>query len=207
MLVWIYDTIARILSSIFALITFTSMCNAAMIPPTAVRSPDVMDYQAGLRAETQHHFGAAMALLKKAAKAGNSEAKFQIGKLYAKGWGVPLDYQVAMSWYRKAAAAGNAKAALRIGGMYEMGLGTKQNLGTAALWFAKSAMMGDRAGVKQLGSLCKNKEFSAKSRRRVLTTIHTSAVAGNTGAMLALASLYGDGRLVPMDSGRPQPLA
>ncbi len=112
MLVWICDNMAKILSFALALLTFTSMCNAVTIPPSVVRQPDVTDYQAGLHAERHHQYGTAMTLLKTAAKAGNSEAAYEIGQLYYEGCGVPRDYYKAMQWYRKAAAAGNAKAAI-----------------------------------------------------------------------------------------------
>ncbi len=60
------------------------------------------------------------------AAAGNSEAGFAVGELYAKGWGVPQNLRAALAWFRKAFAAGNAAAVTGIGAFYDSGPGVRR---------------------------------------------------------------------------------
>jgi TPR repeat protein len=46
----------------------------------------------------------------KAASLGNDDAEYDIGILYANGWGVQSDMNQAKSWIKKAADAGNDNA-------------------------------------------------------------------------------------------------
>jgi TPR repeat protein len=57
----------------------------------------------------------ALDTLIKEAREGNVNAQLNLGNLYAKGLGVPLDYKVAQWWYRQAAYAGNAQAQYSLG--------------------------------------------------------------------------------------------
>jgi TPR repeat protein len=65
--------------------------------------------------------------LRSLAEAGNAEAQFYLGAMYAKGHGVPQDAKEAAKWYRKAAEQGVAEAQAALGEMYEKGLGVPQN--------------------------------------------------------------------------------
>ena len=197
---WARSNLTRLFFATLAWLTLASTCNAAPPPPIAVQRTGAAEYQHGLRDEMHQHYGTAMELLKKAAKAGNSDAERGIGHLYAEGRGVLRDYRTAMKWYQRAAAAGNAKAALRLGKLYESGLGAERNLGASALWYGKSVMMGGHVGLEMIGSLCKKKGFSSKYRKSVLNSFEVAATAGNANAMLALAGLYGEGWLVPRDT-------
>jgi TPR repeat protein len=52
----------------------------------------------------------ALPLLQHAADAGNTDAMYYLGALYAKGHGVAQDYGKARQWYQKAADAGDKPA-------------------------------------------------------------------------------------------------
>ena len=52
----------------------------------------------------------ALPLLQHAADAGNTDAMYYLGVLYAKGYGVAQDYGKARQWYQKAAEAGDSWA-------------------------------------------------------------------------------------------------
>lgn len=49
----------------------------------------------------------AMEWFLKAATQGNAVAQYEIGVLYAQGWGVPKDVAAALEWWEKAAAQGH----------------------------------------------------------------------------------------------------
>jgi TPR repeat protein len=65
--------------------------------------------------------------------------------MYAKGQGVPQDYQAALKWYRRAAEQGNGSAQNNLGLMYERGRGVRQDFILAHMWsnIAAGALNGD----------------------------------------------------------------
>jgi len=85
------------------------------------------------------------------AKAGNREAQFQLGGLYADGQGVPQDYAQSREWYRKAAAQGHALAQNNLGVMYHLGQGVQQDFAEAARWVRKAAEQGHVKAQPMLG--------------------------------------------------------
>jgi hypothetical protein len=48
------------------------------------------------------------------AEQGNADAQFNLGEIYAKGWGVPQDDAQALAWHRKAAERGKVRASLAV---------------------------------------------------------------------------------------------
>ena len=51
----------------------------------------------------------------KAAKKGNPEAEYYLGKCFENAFGVPFDYEAAMSWFKKSAEQGFAAAQCEYG--------------------------------------------------------------------------------------------
>ena len=74
--------LVRLLFSALALLALRATGNAAEPPPTSVRQLGGADYLRGMRAEKQRHYRPAMALLKTAARAGSSDAMYEVGRLY-----------------------------------------------------------------------------------------------------------------------------
>lgn len=64
---------------------------------------------------------------KKAAQAGDVIAMRQIGVLYDKGRGVPVDYVEAVKWYKAAAERGDSQAQHNFGILMYYGVGTERN--------------------------------------------------------------------------------
>ena len=64
---------------------------------------------------------ASIALVRKAAEAGDAEAQYRLGLMYAKGDGVEEDQWEAVDWLRKAAKQGHkpARNELAKRGIYE----------------------------------------------------------------------------------------
>jgi len=64
----------------------------------------------GLAAYAQDDYGSAFRQLDKAAQAGDAEAQYRLGLLYARGKGVIGNLGDAIAWYRRAAEQGHAEA-------------------------------------------------------------------------------------------------
>lgn len=81
--------------------------------------------------------------LSKATRSRNPVAKYELGRLYEQGHGVPQDYMKAFSLYQIAAGLGNfSEAQFSLGNLYFKGWGVLQNYDKAIEWFQKSASGG-----------------------------------------------------------------
>jgi TPR repeat protein len=89
----------------------------------------------GLMAFKSKDYRRAYQAWKAAADAGQAEAQFDLGVLYAQGLGVSRDLNVAANWYRKSANQGNAEAAFALGQMYSRGWGIPRDDADAIRWF------------------------------------------------------------------------
>jgi uncharacterized protein len=81
------------------------------------------------------------------AEQGDATAQYNVGCMYANGWGAAQDYSDAVKWYRKAAEQGLDLAQSNLGRAYENGRGVAQDYSEAAKWFRKPCDEG-------LASLC-----------------------------------------------------
>ncbi len=76
-----------------------------------------------------------------------------LGDLYAKGNGIPQDYEQAGRLFEKAAAAGNALAMNNLGILYENGWGVVQDKAQARAWLEKAAARGNDEAKLELTKL------------------------------------------------------
>jgi TPR repeat protein len=111
------------------------------------------DLKAGLAAIHRGDFKTARAELMPLAEAGDAEAQYNIGRMYAYGRGVPQDYAKALDWYRKSAVQGHLSAINNIGRLYQNGLGVGQDDATAVRWYRLAAEGGDGVAQYNLGSM------------------------------------------------------
>ncbi len=79
-----------------------------------------------------------------AAAKDDAKAQYFLGRCYAKGDGVALDYAKAAEWYWHAAKSGHASAQYYLGGLYYRGQGVKKDQEEALKWYTKAAEQGDR---------------------------------------------------------------
>jgi hypothetical protein len=93
------------------------------------------DTAAGLAAFKNKDYLRAYQEFKVGADAGQAEAQFDLGVMYAQGFGVQRDLSVAATWYRKAADQGNAEAQFALGQMYAHGWGVPRDTADAIRWF------------------------------------------------------------------------
>jgi uncharacterized protein len=93
------------------------------------------DTAAGTEAFRNGDYQKAFREWKAAADAGQAEAQFDLGVLYAQGRGVDRDLNEAARWYRQAAEQGNAEAQFALGQMYSRGWGVPRDEADALRWF------------------------------------------------------------------------
>ncbi len=96
--------------------------------------PDFADTAAGLVAFKNRDYHRAFQEWKASADAGQAEAEFDLGLLYAQGLGVRRDLTEAARWYRKSADQGNAEAQFALGQMYSRGWGVPRDDADAIRW-------------------------------------------------------------------------
>jgi TPR repeat protein len=104
-----------------------------------------------------------VALIEKAARAGQSAAAFRIGMLLANGdGGVTKDPERALAYFRAAAAGGEAEAFFNIGAAYASARGVKRNYAEALGWLLVARQRGADPRVEQ----ALREQINAQWRRR-----------------------------------------
>ena len=86
-----------------------------------------------------------IAALRARAEAGDAEAQYDLGVMYASGEGVPQDYAEAVRWYRLAAEQGDAGAQSFLGAMYHDCIGVPQDYAEAVRWYPGRCLPAHRA--------------------------------------------------------------
>jgi TPR repeat protein len=109
------------------------------------------DFQAGQEAYKRGDYETASKEWLPIAKAGNREAQFQLGGLYADGQGVPQNDAQAAKWFRKAAEQKMPRAQYNLGVMYANGRGVLQDDVQAHMWLNLSAAQGWNDAVEARG--------------------------------------------------------
>lgn len=101
------------------------------------------DYKAASRALQNKDYAAALPLLQESARAGDNNAMNDLGQMYWKGAGVPVDQDKALDWLKKAANAGNAAAMNALAHLYLAGGSVPRDVLAARRWAEKSALLGN----------------------------------------------------------------
>ncbi len=118
----------------------TLILGAVLCLPTVVFGDHLQD---GLDAYNVGDYEKSMEVCLPLAEQGVPAAQFCVGRLYANGFGVPMDDAQAHKWYGLAANAGHAEAQFNLGVMYANGWGTPMNDTEAAKWYDLAAEHGN----------------------------------------------------------------
>ena len=129
------------------------------------------------------------------AEAGDAEAQFRLGQMYALGHGFKQNFNSAIEWYEKAAAQGNAKARIALGVLYFHGTGVEKNKDKAREWFEKAAAQNNPVAQDLMGWLARQ----AKDYTSAKQWLEQAAAQDYAPAMMAMGKLYEDGAGVPQD--------
>ena len=117
--------------------------------PAAQAAP----FDDGLAAYNRRDFDGALKLWQPLADAGDVEAQYYLGIMYALGYGVAQDAATAAKWYRKAADTGLPKAQFRLARLYDLGQGVDEDSAQAMGWYRKAADQGYARAQFSLGLL------------------------------------------------------
>lgn len=120
---------------------------------------------------------------------------FNLGLIYEKGKGRPVDFIKAKDLYSEAAAQGHHPSMVQLAGLYFNGLIGTRNEAEGLHWYKKAAALGDRDALYQLGLLSETGVATTLDFPDAIHYYQLAADKGNAKAMLALArmSQYGIG--------------
>ena len=109
------------------------------------------DFQKGLAAYDSGDYATALREWEPLAEQGDTSAQINLGRMYAKGIGVPKNYKAAVKWYRLAAKQGDADAQFNLGLMLRRGQGVPKDYKAAVKWYRLAAKQGDASAHHNLG--------------------------------------------------------
>jgi uncharacterized protein len=97
-------------------------------------TPAMAGWQDGLAAFRRQDYPAAARILGPLAEQGDARAEAYLGYMYAHGYGVPQNFNIAASWLRVASEHGIPIAQYWLGLMYDKGQGVPQDYVLAYKW-------------------------------------------------------------------------
>lgn len=92
------------------------------------------DLETAIQLFNQGQRETALAEIHRLAQAGDTQAKYTLGVIYAQGQGVPADHEQAVRWFWEAANEGYTSAQYSLGMAHAGGLGVPQNLVRGLMW-------------------------------------------------------------------------
>ncbi|MDH4124381.1 MAG: sel1 repeat family protein [Gammaproteobacteria bacterium] len=144
------------------------------------------DLQKGLAAYDVGDYETSLAECQPLADAGDAAAQFCVGRLYANGFGVPMDDAVALRWYGAAAAQGHAEAQFNLAVFTENGWGVAMDSLEAAKWYRLSAEQGF---LQAQSTLAKNYQFGRGVDPDLVEAYKWYAIAAQGGDYAAQTGL------------------
>lgn len=148
----------------------------------------------------EEQFADAFDALSPLAEAGNAEAQFVLGLMYANGQGVEQNYYLAGKMYRLAATQGHSGAQTNLGSLYEECYGTGPcNAEQAANWYRRAAEQDNVIAQYNLGVLYATGKGVAKDPWTAKVLFRQASEAGYTPAQYNLAVSYENGLGGPID--------
>ena len=143
---------------------------------------------------------AGVAALRASAAQGDADAQFNLGVMYAEGYGVPQDYVEAGTWYRLAAERGDPEAQTNLGVMYADGRGVPQNDVEAVVWHRLAAEQGHANAQNNLGVSCATGNGVQQDAAEAVAWHRQAAEQGHAEAQFNLGVSYATGEGVPQDN-------
>ena len=133
------------------------------------------------------------------AKAGDTGAQYQLGRMYYMGDGVLQDYAQAEFWFRKGAEKGDADSQFMLGGLYHFGQSVPHDEGKAFAWIMKAAQQG-HGDAEFFISTCYSEGWGvAKDNAQTIAWLRKGAEQGHLNSQFYLGWAYESGEVVPRD--------
>ncbi len=140
------------------------------------------DLEKGLAAYDVGDFETSLAECQPLAEEGNAMAQFCVGRLYANGFGVPMDDDLALKWYGRAAEQGYSEAQFNLGLMHSNGWGVAMNDQEAAKWYRLAAEQGFVQAQTSLAKLCHKGRGVEQDLIEAYSWYHIAAQLGDSNA-------------------------
>jgi len=152
---------------------------------------------------------AELASLRQRAKAGENEARFELGRAYLRGERVPRDLPEARRLLQPAAEAGHHEAMGAYGVMLARGLGVAADAPAGFVLIRKAADAGVLSALLNQGIMTLRGQGTAADVAGGLALITQAAERGHVDAQVRLAEAYflGEGGLVPKSEKTAAPWA
>lgn len=169
-------------------------------------------------------YATALKLFRSLAERGDSGAQYAIGRMYAKGQGMPKDSAEAMKWFDKAneqskalqaynrsdfatarkvftplAEKGQALAEYILGLMYANGQGVPESYTEALKWLQKAAEQGEAKAQFSVGVIYFKGLGMPANQAEAFKWYRRAADQGNATAQYNLGAMYAKGQTVPQD--------
>ncbi|MGO4124530.1 peptidoglycan-binding protein [Inquilinus sp. YAF38] len=173
---------------------------SAPVVRVAAPSPQIPDGDPAAQLQLPDNASPELRDLARKAIAGDANAEYEIGTVFAQGVGVPQNYEHAAYWYRRAADRGKADAAYAFGFLWEQGLGVPRDAREAMTWFRKASVTGNPRGAYEVGRLYEAGELGPPNPVMAAGWYRIAAKAGDEPGKQALARLQ-----AALDAGRLAP--
>ena len=133
------------------------------------------------------------------AQAGDPEAQFQLGALYAEGQQVQQDYELAAFWFERAAINGSSAGAYNLGVLTQRGLGVAQNSVRAFDLFLDAAQGGHPDAQNAVGVAYALGRGTAANPIQAAQWFQAAYDSGNPRGAFNLGQLFEGGLNGPPD--------
>jgi TPR repeat protein len=133
-----------------------------------------------------------LALLQREANAGNSEAQFQLGRLYDTGEKLERDRKKAITWYTSAANQGHAESQYRLAIAYLYGIGVARNAANGENWLTNAAKQNHPVAKEMLPIYLANRSANM-STSIALSWYLEKAAAGDPEGQFGIGNMYESG--------------
>ena len=137
--------------------------------------------------------------LERRAAQGETEAQYDLGHKYWRGWGVAADNGKALRWFWRAAKNDHAQAQLHLGRMFAAGHGVAINERKAEAWYQKAVAQGDAAMLRDLGCQYLFGRDAPQDDHKAMELFQKAADRGDVLGQHNMGFMYFNGRSVAND--------
>ena len=163
------------------------------------------NYDKGAEAYKNEDYATALAEFTPLAEAGYDEAQYNLGMMYANGFGVSKDEAEAVKWYHLAAETGNVRAQFNLGVMYDEGRGVKQDYEEALKWYRLAVKAKNDRAMNNLGEMYLYGKGIPQDGAEALEWFSRSAKAGYIKAKFNIEAIFAN-KSTPQDTATDKEL-
>ncbi|MHC8509520.1 MAG: tetratricopeptide repeat protein [Rhodospirillales bacterium] len=128
--------------------------------------------------------------LREAAKGGDANAQYHLGRMHLQGYGVTKSVEAAVKWWRAAAEQGHAGAQYELGVLYAEGAeGVPKDSAEAVKWFRAAAEQGHEEALNALRAAAQERTERGIAAQE-LSELRLAAENGDVDAQFALGAVY-----------------